>query len=90
MVPPFLYQDSNQPGTKLFLHHGDLASTEWILTVLRRTSSTHARESLRIRSLVGYQVAIRWDVTKPNGQPRRCLDTSRARRIWLARENYSA
>ena len=32
----------------------------------------------QIRSLVGYQGAIRWDVAKPDGQPRRCLDTSRA------------
>jgi GDP-L-fucose synthase len=27
---------------------------------------------------VGYRGAIVWDTTKPNGQPRRCLDTSRA------------
>jgi len=32
----------------------------------------------QIRSLVGYEGAIRWDATKPDGQPRRCLDTSRA------------
>jgi GDP-L-fucose synthase len=31
-----------------------------------------------IRSLAGYQGTIRWDATKPDGQPRRCLDTSRA------------
>ena len=32
----------------------------------------------RIRLLVGFEGAIRWDPTKPDGQPRRCLDTSRA------------
>jgi GDP-L-fucose synthase len=32
----------------------------------------------QIRLLVGYQGAIRWDASKPDGQPRRCLDTSRA------------
>lgn len=32
----------------------------------------------KIRSLVGYKGAVRWDATKPDGQPRRCLDTSRA------------
>jgi GDP-L-fucose synthase len=32
----------------------------------------------QIRSLVGYEGTIRWDSTKPDGQPRRCLDTSRA------------
>jgi GDP-L-fucose synthase len=28
-----------------------------------------------------YQGEIRWDATKPNGQPRRCLDTSRGREL---------
>jgi GDP-L-fucose synthase len=32
----------------------------------------------QIRSLIGYEGALRWDATKPDGQPRRCLDTSRA------------
>jgi len=32
----------------------------------------------QVRSLVGYEGAPRWDATKPDGQPRRCLDTSRA------------
>jgi len=32
----------------------------------------------QIRSLVGYEGALRWDDTKPDGQPRRSLDTSRA------------
>ena len=30
------------------------------------------------RTLVGFEGAVRWDATKPDGQPRRCLDTSRA------------
>jgi GDP-L-fucose synthase len=32
----------------------------------------------QIRSLTGYEGAVRWDATKPDGQPRRCLDTARA------------
>ena len=32
----------------------------------------------RICTLMGFQGQIVWDTTKPNGQPRRCLDTSRA------------
>src|ERR1700730_434649 len=32
-----------------------------------------------IGSLSGFEGTIRWDATKPDGQPRRCLDTSRAR-----------
>ncbi len=33
-----------------------------------------------IARLSGFQGEIRWDTTKPNGQPRRCLDTTRAER----------
>ena len=32
-----------------------------------------------VKRLVGYRGEIVWDTTRPNGQPRRCLDTSRAR-----------
>ena len=32
----------------------------------------------KIRRLVGYEGEIVWDATQPDGQPRRCLDTSRA------------
>ena len=32
----------------------------------------------KIAALVGYEKEIVWDTTKPNGQPRRCLDTSKA------------
>lgn len=31
-----------------------------------------------IRSEVGTMVTVRWDASQPDGQPRRCLDTSRA------------
>ncbi len=31
-----------------------------------------------IARLMGYDGAVRWDPSKPDGQPRRCLDTSRA------------
>jgi GDP-L-fucose synthase len=44
---------------------------------------------IRIRDLVtliarltGFKGAIRWDADKPDGQPRRCLDTSRAERLF--------
>jgi GDP-L-fucose synthase len=33
-----------------------------------------------IADLTEYRGRITWDTTKPNGQPRRCLDTARARR----------
>ena len=41
---------------------------------------------------VGYTGRITWDPTKPNGQPRRCLDTSRARALfgWQAAMPFGA
>ena len=35
-----------------------------------------------IARLMGFQGEIRWDATKPDGQPRRSLDTSRAERLF--------
>jgi GDP-L-fucose synthase len=35
-----------------------------------------------VARLTGFDGRIRWDATRPNGQPRRCLDTSRAERLF--------
>ena len=35
-----------------------------------------------VAKLTGFKGEIRWDTTQPNGQPRRCVDTSRAER-WF-------
>ena len=39
------------------------------------------------RELVGYEGTVRWDASRPDGQPRRCLDTSKAAREfgWRAK-----
>jgi GDP-L-fucose synthase len=34
----------------------------------------------KIAGMTGFSGRITWDATKPNGQPRRCLDVSRAER----------
>lgn len=36
----------------------------------------------KIAEITGFRGAIRWDVSKPNGQPRRCLDVTRAARLF--------
>ena len=43
-----------------------------------------------LRGLMGYTGRARWDKTKPDGQPRRSLDTSRARELfgWEARTSF--
>ena len=35
----------------------------------------------KVAALVGYRGIVIWDASKPEGQPRRCLDTSRARQF---------
>jgi nucleoside-diphosphate-sugar epimerase len=43
-----------------------------------------------IVKLTGFQGEIAWDKTKPDGQPRRCLDTSRAASLlnWRAQTGF--
>jgi len=36
----------------------------------------------KIAKLTGFGGEIRWDSSKPDGQPRRCLDTSRAQKLF--------
>jgi GDP-L-fucose synthase len=43
-----------------------------------------------IVKLTGFKGAIEWDASKPDGQPRRCLDTQRAEKLlgWKARTSF--
>jgi GDP-L-fucose synthase len=43
-----------------------------------------------IAKLTGFKGEIRWDSSKPDGQPRRCLDTSRAKKLlgWQAKVGF--
>ncbi|MBU3727912.1 MAG: GDP-L-fucose synthase [Phycisphaerales bacterium] len=43
-----------------------------------------------IAKLTGFSGEIRWDSSKPDGQPRRCLDTRRARELlgWQAKVGF--
>jgi GDP-L-fucose synthase len=36
----------------------------------------------KIARLTGFRGKIRWDSSKPDGQPRRCLDTSKAKKLF--------
>jgi GDP-L-fucose synthase len=36
----------------------------------------------KIVKLTGFEGEIRWDASKPDGQPRRCLDTSKAKQMF--------
>ncbi len=78
--------------TREFLYVADAA--EAIVTAAARYDGPapvnlgNGRE-IRIKDLadliareIGYTGRIVWDTTKPNGQPRRCLDVSRARQLF--------
>ncbi|MCX5658272.1 MAG: GDP-L-fucose synthase [Planctomycetota bacterium] len=43
-----------------------------------------------VARLCGFEGRIEWDASKPDGQPRRCLDTSKAREIlgWQAKHPF--
>jgi GDP-L-fucose synthase len=45
-----------------------------------------------VAGMMGFEGEIRWDVSKPNGQPRRCLDVSRAEKAFgfRARTDFHA
>lgn len=43
---------------------------------------TIANLAKMIAAEVGYEGRVVWDTTKPNGQPRRCLDVTRARELF--------
>lgn len=40
--------------------------------------------------LTGFEGRVEWDSTKPDGQPRRCLDTERAKKLlgWQAQVGF--
>ena len=75
-----------------FLHARDAA--EGILAAAERFNGPEpvnlgTGEEITIRDLVelikretGFEGELRWQTDKPNGQPRRCLDTSRAKALF--------
>jgi GDPmannose 4,6-dehydratase len=57
-----IYEDPNQPSTRLFLHHGDLSSTEWMLSLIYNfapdelyhlAAQSHVRVSFDIPEFTG-------------------------------------
>ena len=78
----FLYVDDAARGIVLATELYDAAEPVNLGTRHEITIRELAR---LIAELSGFQGEIRWDRTKPDGQPRRCLDTTRARE-WFGFE----
>ena len=75
----FLYVDDAAQGLLLAAEHYDRAEPVNL--------GTGAEISIRelaglIAELTGFEGEIVWDASQPNGQPRRALDTSRARELF--------
>ena|SRR3989442_10774736 len=52
--------------------------------------ASEADVSLLIAAEVGGTGVMVWDTTEPNGQPRRCLDVSRAKQLFGFRATHSS
>ena len=72
----FLYVDDAASGIVLATERYD-SEEPLNLGSGHELSIHHLAQS--IRNLVGFNGDISWDMSKPDGQPRRCLDISRAR-----------
>jgi len=82
----FLYVDDAADGIALAAEHYDDADP----VNLGVGQEITIRELVeRIVRLTGYPGETRWDPSKPDGQPRRALDTSRAKRLFGFRAGTS-
>jgi GDP-L-fucose synthase len=72
----FLYIDDAARGFRLALEHYDGAEP---VNLGSGQEISIAELAILIAELTGFTGRIVWDTSKPNGQPRRQLDTSRAR-----------
>ena len=76
-------------ASREFLYAGDCAEAIWLaflnydksypINIGASKETTIKDLAETIKNLVGFEGEIEWDTTKPNGQPRRCLDTTRAK-----------
>jgi GDP-L-fucose synthase len=75
----FLYVEDAARGIVLATEHYDGAAPVNLGTGVEITIRELAET---IGRLVGFEGELVWDVSKPDGQPRRCLDTSRAESLF--------
>jgi GDP-L-fucose synthase len=78
-IRDFLYVDDCAEGIVLAAERADRCGP---INLATGTGISMDDLSRRIAACVGYRGAIVWDMTKPNGEARRVVDTTRARE-WL-------
>jgi GDP-L-fucose synthase len=75
----FLYVDDCVEGFLLAAEHYEGADP---VNLGSGNEISIADLAVLVAELTGYEGDVRWDTTRPNGQPRRCLDTSRAETLF--------
>jgi GDP-L-fucose synthase len=76
----FLYVDDCAKAIVLALQHLDDYSNP--INIGNGTEINIKSLAYTIADLIGYTGEIVWDIKCPNGQPRRCLDTSKAKELF--------
>jgi GDP-L-fucose synthase len=82
----FLYVEDAAEGILLAAEHYDKPDP---VNLGSGKEITICKLASRIREMVGFEGEIEWDTSKPDGQPRRCLDTIRAEREFGFRAQTS-
>ena len=89
---PYVQLWGTGKASREFLYAGDCAKA--IVLALNKyngaepvnigtgTEITISELANKIKEIVGYEGQIIWDPSKPDGQPRRCLNTSRAKSVF--------
>ena len=75
----FIYADDAAEGILLAIEHFNGADAVNIGSGFEITIKELVG---KIAVLTGFKGEIRWDASKPDGQPRRCLDTSKAKELF--------
>jgi GDP-L-fucose synthase len=75
----FLYVDDAADGMLMAAEHYDDAGPVNLGSGIELSIEDLARTIAR---LTGFEGELRWDSSKPDGQPRRAVDTSKARRLF--------
>ena len=75
----FIYADDAAEGILLATEHFNGADAVNIGSGFEITIKELVE---KIAMLTGFKGEIRWDASKPDGQPRRCLDTSKAKELF--------
>jgi len=86
-------------ASREYLYAGDCAEAIWSAFLyynktdpvnIGASKETTIKElAEQVKKLVGYEGQIIWDTSKPNGQPRRCLDTSKAEKEFCFKAQTS-